>query len=292
MSLKSIFTGLAKTRARMRDTTHADSWNRWRDQLMMADAGSAVSGAIVAEAQRQSAAPNADLFAAIIGRRLQRLEAMLSLYGRKPCVIITMGVNGSGKTTTIAKLGRYYLSRGNTLLLAAGDTFRAAAREQLEKWAASLGGLDVVTGSGDPAAVAYNAVTAGVARGHDIVLIDTAGRLPTQQHLMTELGKIRRAVGKALPGAPHELLLILDATGGQNALTQIQTFSQAAGVTGVIVTKLDGSAKGGFLLAMAAASPVPVRFVGVGEGSDDLALFDADEYAAALVGIDRTQAAA
>lgn len=285
MLRKNIFTGLAKTRAQMASAASADAWENWRDRLLLADVGSATARAIVEQVRQQAEQPTAALFAAAISERLQRLEAMLSLAERKPGVVITMGVNGSGKTTTIAKVSRYYLTRGNTLLLAAGDTFRAAAREQLEKWAQSLGGLEVISGSGDPAAVAYTATQAAAARGRDIVIIDTAGRLPTQTHLMNELGKIRRAVAKALPGAPHELLLILDATSGQNALAQLKAFSAAAGVTGLIVTKLDGSAKGGFLLALADAMPIPVRFVGVGEGSDDLALFDADEYAAALVGI-------
>ena len=262
-------------------------WDGWRDRLLCADVGSEVANAVVAEARQLAAAPSAALFAAVVSRRMQRLEAMLSLEGRRPGVIVAMGVNGSGKTTTIAKLSRYYLNSGKTLLLAAGDTFRAAAREQLQRWAAELGGLDVITGSGDPAAVAYNAAAAAAGRGRDVALIDTAGRLPTQAPLMAELGKVRRAINKALPGAPHELLLILDATSGQNALTQIQAFIAAVGVTGVIVTKLDGSAKGGFLLAMAAQAPLPVRFIGTGESSDDLTMFDADDYAAALMGVER-----
>ena len=291
MPLKNIFTGLIKTRARMASAASADGWENWRDRLLLADVGSTCAHAIVAQARQQAEQPSGSLFAAVIGERLQRLEAMLSPAERKPCVIITMGVNGSGKTTTIAKVSHYYLSRGYSLLLAAGDTFRAAAREQLEKWAQSLGGMEVISGSGDPAAVAYTATQAGAARARDMVIIDTAGRLPTQSHLMDELGKIRRAVAKALPGAPHELLLILDATSGQNAIAQLKAFAAAAGVTGVIVTKLDGSAKGGFLLALADTMPVPVRFVGIGEGSDDLVLFDADEYAAALVGLSHSGSA-
>lgn len=287
--MRALFLGLAKTRARMRAAGGGESeadWRGWHDRLVMADAGVAESAAIVEAVRRRAGeeAPSARLFAEVIALRLRRLEAMMALEGRRPGVVMVMGANGSGKTTTIAKLGRYFVGGGKTLLLAAGDTFRAAAREQLEKWAESLGGLEVVSGQGDPAAVAYNAVSAGTARGRDVVLIDTAGRLPTQANLMAELGKIRRAVGKALPGAPHELLLVLDATLGQNALAQLRAFGAAAGVTGVVVTKLDGSAKGGFLLAMAREAPAPVRFVGVGEGGDDLALFDADAYAAALMG--------
>ena len=275
--MKNIFSGLKKTRQRMADAAG------WQDRLIIADVGVQTAAALITQAE----AAGGDMRKALVkvaGQRLQRLEAMMATAAQKPFVIITLGVNGSGKTTTIAKLAYRFLRTEKTVLLAAGDTFRAAAREQLEKWAQTLGGLDIVSGAGDPAAVAYNAISAALARQTDIVIIDTAGRLPTQKHLMAELGKIRRAANKALHGAPHELLLILDATTGQNALTQINAFIEAVGVTGVVVTKLDGSSKGGFLLSMAGDTPLPVRFVGVGEGSDDLALFDANEYAAALLG--------
>jgi len=264
----------------------AGEWEQWRDCLIRADVGVKTTEEIIDEvrALAATAAPRSTDFTRVISRRLRRVEAMLAMGAVKPCVIIVMGVNGGGKTTTIAKLSRRFVTDGKKVLLAAGDTFRAAAREQLEKWAVKLGGLDIVTGSGDAAAVAYNGVSAGLARGADIVLIDTAGRLPTQKNLMAELAKTRRAVGKAMPGAPHELLLVLDATTGQNALAQLRQFSDAVGVTGVVITKLDGSSKGGFLLALAAQQPLPVRFAGVGEGDEDLVLFDAEEYAAALVG--------
>lgn len=274
--MNKLFSGLEKTRANM--TAGGD----WRERLLMCDVGAATADAIIGEITVPLTAAN---IANRIRRRLRRLEAMLATEGRAPFVILLIGVNGCGKTTTLAKLARRFLAENKRVLLAAGDTFRAAAREQLEKWAATLGGeADIIGGTGDPAAVAFNAVTAGLARRADVVLIDTAGRLPTRAPLMAELAKIRRAINKALPGAPHELLLVLDATTGQNALTQIRAFSDAVGVTGVIVTKLDGSSKGGFLLAMADDAPTPVRFVGVGEKGEDLAIFNADEYADALVG--------
>ena len=283
--MKNIFSGLTKTREQMAAAVAAGQWDYWRDCLIKADVGVKTTDDIVSEVRAATTdAPVAADFSRVISRRLRRVEAMLATDAVKPCVIIVMGVNGSGKTTTIAKLSRRFIIAGKKVLLAAGDTFRAAAREQLEQWAVKLGGLDIVTGSGDAAAVAYNGVTAARARGADIVLIDTAGRLPTQKNLMAELAKTRRAVGKAMPGAPHELLLVLDATTGQNALMQLRQFSEAIGVTGVVITKLDGSSKGGFLLALAALQPLPVRFAGVGESDDDLVLFDADDYAAALVG--------
>ena len=293
MALNALFSALAKTRTQMdtANVANAGSWEDWHNRLLLADVGTRASAAIVAEARGIAEQPSRGLFVRLIGARLRRLEAMLTLEGRCPGVVVAMGVNGSGKTTTIAKLACHYLQRGNTLLLAAGDTFRAAAREQLQKWAGDLGGLEVIGGSGDPAAVAYSATQAAQARQCDVLIIDTAGRLPTQGALMAELAKIRRAVHKALPGAPHELLLILDATSGQNALTQIDAFTRAVGVTGLIITKLDGSAKGGFLLALEEARPLPVRFIGVGEGSGDLALFDADAYTAALLGTTMKEAA-
>ena len=203
------------------------------------------------------------------------------------------GVNGSGKTTSIGKLTRYYQQHGKKILLAAGDTFRAAAREQLIIWGERNNVTVVTQQSGDAAAVIFDAVNAASARGIDIVLADTAGRLPTQLHLMDEIKKVKRVVAKALPGAPHEVLLVLDANTGQNALAQVKAFDDALGVTGLIMTKLDGTAKGGVIAAIAhtrskanAGQPIPLRFIGVGEGIDDLRPFDAEDFVAALLGDD------
>jgi fused signal recognition particle receptor len=197
------------------------------------------------------------------------------------------GVNGGGKTTSIGKLAHYYQGRGKSVLLAAGDTFRAAAREQLIAWGERNNVAVIAQQSGDPSAVIYDAIQAALARGTDIVLADTAGRLPTQLHLMEEIKKVKRVIAKALPGAPHEVLLVLDANTGQNALAQVRAFDDAIGVTGLVLTKLDGTAKGGVVAALA-ASPrdrsIPVRFIGVGEGLDDLRPFDAGEFVSALLG--------
>lgn len=286
----AIFSSLSPTRRRMRAAAAAggDRREQWFSRLAVADVGAATARAIVDDAARRAehkgGAPDADDIVAVITPRLRRLEAMIATDAAAPFVILVMGVNGCGKTTTIAKLCRHFQNQGKSVLLAAGDTFRAAAREQLEKWARRLGGIRVIGASRDAAAVAFDAVAQGVAQGVDVVIVDTSGRLPTQKHLIAELAKTRRAIGKACPTAPHEMLLILDATTGQNAQAQAQAFADAAGITGIIVTKLDGSSKGGFLLALAEKKPAPVRFVGVGERVDDLLVFDADEYAAALIG--------
>jgi len=193
-------------------------------------------------------------------------------------------VNGTGKTTTIGKLARTLSEHGRSVLVGAADTFRAAADEQLEIWA-ERAGAEFVGGSrgADPAAVAYDAVEAGRARGHDVVIVDTAGRLHTQGNLMDELAKVRRVIEGRLDGAPHETLLVVDATTGQNGLQQARLFSETAGVTGVVLTKLDGSAKGGVAVAIAHELGLPVKLVGVGEGLDDLRPFDAHDYATALL---------
>jgi fused signal recognition particle receptor len=204
----------------------------------------------------------------------------------RPFVVMIAGVNGSGKTTSIGKLAHWLGSQGRTVLLAAGDTFRAAAREQLAVWG-QRNGVEVITQSGsDPAAVVFDAVSAARARGRDVLLADTAGRLPTQTHLMEELKRIKRAIAKNEEGAPHEVLLVLDGTNGQNALAQFRAFDAAIGVTGVIVTKLDGSAKGGIIVALAAergTRPLPILFVGVGESQQDLQPFVAADFAQALL---------
>ena len=204
--------------------------------------------------------------------------------GEKPAVILMVGVNGVGKTTTIAKLANRFKAGGDKVLLAAGDTFRAAAVEQLTIWAERVG-ADIVgqkTGS-DPSAVAFDAIEAALARGVDVVIVDTAGRLHTQKNLMEELKKIHRVIGKKLEGAPHEVLLVLDATTGQNALSQARLFTEAVGVTGVVLAKLDGTAKGGIVIAIRQELGLPIRFVGLGEGMDDLRPFDAWEFVDALL---------
>ena len=205
--------------------------------------------------------------------------------GAGPAVLLFLGVNGVGKTTQVAKLAHRLAAEQRTVLLAAADTFRAGASEQLEVWAGRLG-VDCVVGTprGDPAAVAFDAVDAATARGMDVLLVDTAGRLHTQQDLMGELQKIHRVISRRRPGAPHEVFLVLDATTGQNMVQQGRTFAAAVPLTGLILTKLDGTAKGGVVVALRAELPVPIRFVGTGEALDDLAPFDAAHFAERLLG--------
>ena len=217
-----------------------------------------------------------------IGARYETLLSAIDVDAHRPFIIMLAGINGSGKTTSIGKLAKWYQSQGKSVLLAAGDTFRAAAREQLMTWG-QRNGVDVIAQqSGDAAAVMFDAVNAARARGIDIVLADTAGRLPTQLHLMEEIAKVRRVIAKADPTAPHEVLLVLDANIGQNALTQVKAFDAAIGVTGLVITKLDGTAKGGVLAAIARQCPKPLRFIGVGEGIDDLRPFKARDFVDAL----------
>jgi fused signal recognition particle receptor len=241
------------------------------------------------------------LLATIVEELLQPLERPLVIGEHTPTVIMVVGVNGAGKTTSIGKLARHLLDSNQDVLLAAADTFRAAAREQLLAWAERAGSADAKSArpsgrieivsqqGGDPAGVTYDAVVAGKARGSDVVLVDTAGRLATQIHLMEELKKIKRVIAKAEPGAPHEVLLVIDGNTGQNALAQVQAFDEALDLTGLVITKLDGTARGGVLAAIALwsrsrARPLPVYFVGVGEKLADLETFRAREFAAALVG--------
>jgi fused signal recognition particle receptor len=206
----------------------------------------------------------------------------LALTG-KPHVVLVLGVNGSGKTTTIGKLAARYRAAGRSVVLGAGDTFRAAAREQLQRWGERTG-CEVISGpdGGDPAAVAFDTVKAALARGAEVAIIDTAGRLQTKVPLMEELAKIVRVVGKDLPGAPHETLLVLDANTGQNAISQAREFTSRAGVSALVLTKLDGSAKGGVIVGLADELRLPVKYVGVGEGVDDLRDFSATEFVDAL----------
>jgi fused signal recognition particle receptor len=212
------------------------------------------------------------------------LQRTLEPTGAKPFVIMIAGVNGSGKTTSIGKLAKWLQSQGRSVLLAAGDTFRAAAREQLVVWGERNSVPVISQAAGDAGAVVYDALAAARARRSDVVIADTAGRLPTQLHLMEEIRKVKRVAGKAQPGAPHEIVLVLDANTGQNALAQVKAFDDALGLTGLIVTKLDGTAKGGVVCAIARERPKPLLFVGVGEGIDDLRPFVARDFAEALVG--------
>jgi fused signal recognition particle receptor len=212
------------------------------------------------------------------------LEKPLVVTSARPFVIMMAGVNGAGKTTSIGKLAKYFQGQGFSVLLAAGDTFRAAAREQLMIWGERNNVAVIAQDGGDPGAVMFDALSAAKARGIDVVLADTAGRLPTQLHLMEEIRKVRRVLQKADANAPHETLLVLDANTGQNALAQVRAFDQALGLTGLVLTKLDGSAKGGVVAAIAKQHPIPLKFIGVGEGVDDLRPFVAFEFADALIG--------
>ncbi|MGV0952865.1 MAG: signal recognition particle-docking protein FtsY [Fluviibacter sp.] len=217
---------------------------------------------------------------------LQPLEAPLKIVppADSPFVIMVAGINGAGKTTTLGKLAHHFQAEGHSVLLAAGDTFRAAAREQLQAWGERNNVTVISQQGGDPSAVIFDAVHAAKARGIHIVMADTAGRLPTQMHLMDEIAKIRRVITKAETTAPHEVLLVLDGTIGQNAISQVKAFDKAIGVTGLVITKLDGSAKGGVLAAIACQCPKPVRYIGVGEQVEDLQPFSARAFAEALLG--------
>jgi fused signal recognition particle receptor len=213
---------------------------------------------------------------------LAPLVKPIDTSGIRPFIIMLAGVNGSGKTTSIGKLAKYFQVQGKSVLLAAGDTFRAAALAQLQTWGERNNVAVIAQESGDPAAVIFDAIHAAKARAIDIVLADTAGRLPTQLHLMEEIKKVKRVIAKAEPSAPHEILLVLDANTGQNAVNQVKAFDDALGLTGLIITKLDGTAKGGAIAAIARTRPVPVCFIGIGEKLDDLRPFDAREFVEAL----------
>lgn len=215
---------------------------------------------------------------------LRPLEKPLELGRYEPLVMMIAGVNGAGKTTTIGKLAKHMQKYDQSVLLAAGDTFRAAAREQLMVWGQRNNVTVISQASGDPAAVAFDAVQSGKARGMDVVMVDTAGRLPTQLHLMEELKKVKRVIGKGMEGAPHETVLVIDGNTGQNALAQVKAFDDALNLSGLVITKLDGTAKGGVLAAIARTRPVPVYFIGVGEKIEDLQPFKADEFVEALLG--------
>ncbi|MFZ9722593.1 MAG: signal recognition particle-docking protein FtsY [Burkholderiaceae bacterium] len=303
IGLSKLGAGLSKTRAQISQLFGGaqldDDWfEEVESALIMADVGARASQAIVKDLRdslRKEPLPVGDDPKAVRGRladilasrleRLQRPQLNDSQAARSsPRVVMLVGVNGAGKTTTIGKLTHFETQRGNKVLLAAGDTFRAAAREQLLTWG-SRNSVDVIapTGQADPAAIAFDAVSAGLARQVDCVIVDTAGRLPTQLHLMEELKKVKRVMAKAMAQAPHETWLVVDGGTGQNALAQVKAFHEALGLTGLVVTKLDGTAKGGVLLALAEQQPIPVAFIGVGEGLEDLQPFDAQAFAQALI---------
>ncbi len=266
------------------DAGDAEAWENLELALIRADVGVPATAELVRRLEARGDVPD------LAGALAEEVEALLgepptlARAGSGPTVILVVGVNGTGKTTTIGKLAKTLSDHGRSVLVGAGDTFRAAAEEQLEIWAERAGAEFVGGSSGaDPAAVAYDAVEAGRARGRDVVLVDTAGRLHTQSNLMDELAKIRRVIAHQLDGAPHETLLVVDATTGQNGLQQARLFAGTAGVTGIVLTKLDGSAKGGVAIAIAHELRLPVKLIGIGEGLEDLRPFDARDYARALL---------
>jgi fused signal recognition particle receptor len=291
-------SGLGLTRERLarpfavalgRQTLSDDALVEFENALIAADVGMPATAHLLADLvqrwKRMGADANPrDALKASLSELLAPLERPLVIGSERPFVIMFAGVNGAGKTTSIGKLARYLQAQGHSVLLAAGDTFRAAAREQLEVWGARNGVPVIAQHGGDPAAVMFDAIAAARARKIEVVVADTAGRLPTQLHLMEELKKISRVIAKAQPGAPHETLLVLDANTGQNALAQVAAFDAALGLTGLVLTKLDGTAKGGVVAAIAKARPVPLKFIGVGEGLDDLRPFRVAEFVDALLG--------
>jgi fused signal recognition particle receptor len=265
------------------DPNDDEAWERLEEALIQGDVGVRATAELVRRLEARGEI--GDLSEALAEEIADMLGEPQPLnVGEKPSVILVVGVNGTGKTTTIGKLAQKLREHDRSVLLGAADTFRAAAEEQLEIWAGRAQ-ADFVgsTRGADPAAVAYDAVEAARARGHDVAIVDTAGRLHTQSNLMEELAKVRRVIEGRLEGAPHETLLVVDATTGQNGLQQARLFGQAVGVTGVVLTKLDGSAKGGIAVAIAYELGLPVKLVGVGEGLDDLRPFDAQDFARALV---------
>jgi fused signal recognition particle receptor len=280
-SLSQVFTG---------GQIDEQLYEELESALLMADTGIKATGYLLDEVRRKVQTSGAtrpvqvkNILAEALTQLLKPLEKSLVIGEFKPTVIMVAGVNGAGKTTSIGKLTKHLAGEGASVLLAAADTFRAAAREQLAIWA-DRNTVEIVSQEGgDPAAVSFDAVSAGKARGKDVVLVDTAGRLPTQLHLMEELRKIKRVVQKADATAPHQVLLVIDGNTGQNALAQVKAFDDALGLTGLIVTKLDGTAKGGVLAAIAQEKPVPVYFIGVGEKLEDLETFNAREFALALL---------
>ena len=280
--IENIFLG--------KKTIDADLLEQLESHLILADVGVKATHKIIqhltAELHRDGLKDSQALWKALqtdLQQMLEPCEKPLKIASAKPFVILTVGVNGVGKTTTIGKLAKYLQNQGHSVLLAAGDTFRAAAVEQLEVWG-ERNQINVISqkGSADSAAVIFDAVQAAKARAIDIVIADTAGRLHTKDNLMEELKKVKRVIGKLDPTAPHEILLVLDANIGQNALNQVQEFHQAVGVSGIVLTKLDGTAKGGVIFAIADQFQIPIRFIGIGEQIDDLKTFEASAFVDAL----------
>ena len=293
--MKRLKTGLSKTSsglttlfvgARIDDALYEEL----ESALLMADTGVEATQFLlnglkrrVREQKLTDASQVKTALRALMIELLTPLQKPLVLGREQPLVIMIAGVNGAGKTTTIGKLAKHMQAHGQSVLLAAGDTFRAAAREQLTVWGERNNVSVISQQSGDPAAVAFDAVHSAQARKTDIVMVDTAGRLPTQLHLMDELKKIKRVIGKAMPSAPHEVLLVIDGNTGQNALAQVQAFDDALTLTGLVITKLDGTAKGGVLAAIAKVRAVPVYFIGMGEQIEDLQPFSAEDFVDALL---------
>jgi fused signal recognition particle receptor len=281
----------SEIQATLFDTLDDETWERLEEALIMADVGARTTASVVGQLEQEATSGQVEGGPAL-QERLVELLAGIAKTGtdtidlrHEPTVIMAVGVNGTGKTTTIGKLA-WHLQKemGKTVLLGAADTFRAAAVEQLTQWA-ERAGCDIVTGpeGSDPGAVAFDAVARGRERGVDVVIIDTAGRLHNQEELMNELTKVRRVIGKQMPDAPHETLLTIDSTTGQNGVRQAKLFSEAVPVTGIVLTKLDGTAKGGIALAIAGELGIPVKLIGIGETLEDLRPFDADDFARALV---------
>jgi len=274
------------------DRIDEETWERLEEALILADAGAPTTAAVVERLEHEVEAGTVAADGVAVRDRLIEILAEVAATGRapidlsaEPAVLMMVGVNGTGKTTTIGKIA-WHLSQemGLSVVLAAGDTYRAAASEQLAEWA-HRAGADLVRGEegADPGSVAFDAISAARARGADVVIVDTAGRLHTQDNLMEELSKVRRVIAKQIPEAPHETLISIDATTGQNGLRQAKVFSEAVDVDGVVLTKLDGTAKGGIALAIAADLEIPVKLIGVGETLEDLRPFDPAEYAEALL---------
>ncbi len=280
--LSSVFGGFAPGRA-----LDADAWEQLEEALIRADIGPRTASALVTSA-RDAKVPVEDLrgwLANEVARRVARFDFDIASAPTGPTVILVVGVNGAGKTTTIGKLASRYKLAGKSVILGAADTFRAGAIDQLKVWGERAGVPVVAHQEGaDPAAVCHDTVKSAVAKGIDVVILDTAGRLQAHAALMDELGKICRVVGKLLPGAPHECLLVLDGTMGQNALAQARVFKEVTKVTGIALTKLDGTAKGGVVVAIAEELNLPVKLVGCGEKLDDLRDFDAQAFAKGLFG--------
>ena len=286
-SRKAITGGLTGWRY---DPSDFETWEGLEEVLITADVGVQTTQEVIERLEKRRPKTNEDVFEGlqdVLGDLASpEADPVLALTAR-PAVVLVVGVNGTGKTTTIGKLAHRLVEHGRSVIVAAADTYRAAADEQLEIWA-ERAGADFVgsTRGGDPAAVAFDAIAAAEARHKDVVIVDTAGRLHTQTNLMEELAKVRRVIGQRLDGAPHETLLVVDATTGQNGLQQAKLFGEAVEVSGVVLTKLDGTARGGIVVAIGHELGLPVKLVGVGEGLEDLQPFDARDFARALVGAD------